>query len=329
MPPAVRPPNGALPLLLALLLVLAGAGPGAAADRPVVELSESEAGTGGSVTVTGSGWRPRALLTLLVCGQAEPERGVTGGTNSCANGDGRAVTTGADGRFRRELPVVEPPVPCPCVVHVASVTGAGAEADAALRVAGHAVEPMPAEAAGGRLSLLADARLRGSGGLLTWFGSPPSRTLVVTVGNAGTSPVKNPVFQVGTSHGVFAPEWRDQRWRGTIRPGGKARIELPVELAAGAHGDYTVSLKYGGKVLAEHPWGVGRPWGVTLFWVLVLLVVPAALFRAALAVIDHVRPRRPGHAARPARRLRPSAPRRAATRPWFAPDADRPGPGRP
>ena len=323
MPPAVRPVFGSLPVLLALLLVLAGAGPAGAVERPVVELSASQAGTGGSVTVSGSGWRPRALLALLVCGQAEPKRGVTGGTNSCANADGRAVTTDAQGRFRRELPVVEPPVPCPCVVHVATVTGAGAEADAALQVAGHAVEPLPADAAGGRLSLLAGTRLRGSGGLLTWFGSPPSRTLVVTVGNVGTSPVRDPVFQVGTSHGVFAPEWQDQRWRGTIRPGGKARIELPVELAAGAHGDYTVSLKYGGKVLAEHPWGVGRPWGVTLFWALVLLVVPAALLRAALAVVDRVHPPRPGHAARPARRTRLPAVRRASAPPWFTPEADR------
>jgi hypothetical protein len=338
MPYAARLPHLSLPVLLVFLLVLAGAGPAGAVDRPVVELSTSQAGAGGSVTVTGSGWRPRALLTLLVCGQAEPNRGVGGGTNSCANADGRAVTTDAEGHFRRDLPVVDPPVPCPCVVHVATVTGAGAEADADLKVAGHAVEPLPAERAGGRLSLLADTRLRGSDGLLTWFGSPPSRTLVVTVGNVGTSPVKNPVFQVGTSHGVFAPQWQDQRWRGTIRPGGKARIELPVELAAGAHGDYTVSLKYGGKVLAEHPWGVGRPWGVTLFWVLVFLVVPAAVFRAGLAVVDHVRPRHPGHAARPARRpglpALPHLPRRRAgtspdantpsaapALPWVTPDA--------
>ncbi|MFJ7341602.1 hypothetical protein ACIQU3_15075 [Streptomyces sp. NPDC101110] len=327
MPLAVRVPylRLSLPVLLALLLVLGSPGFAGAVDRPVVELSKTQASTGGSVTVRGSGWRPRALLTLLVCGQAEPKRGVTGGTNTCANAEGRAVTTGADGRFRRELPVVEPPVPCPCVVHVATVTGAEAEADAALQVAGHAVEPLPAEAAGGRLSLLADTRLRGSGGLLTWFGSPPARTLVVTVGNVGTSPVRNPVFQVGIAHGVYAPEWQDQRWRGTIRPGGKARIELPVELGAGAHGDYTVSLKYGGKVLAEHPWGVGRPWGVTLFWGLVLLVVPVALFRAGLAVIDHLRPRRPGHAARPARRLPLPPAHRPSVTPWFAPDGDPPG----
>ncbi|MFE6172576.1 hypothetical protein [Streptomyces sp. NPDC056464] len=327
--------------LLAVLAVLAllsptAAGSASAADGPpAVKLSKSQAGTGGSITVTGSGWRPRALLMILVCGQSVPSTGVTGGTNSCANADGRAVTTDAEGRFSRKLPVAEPPVPCPCVVHVATVTGAKAEADAIFQVAGHAVEPLPAEPAGGRLSVLTDTRLDGSGGLLTWFGAPPARTLVFTVGNVGTSAVRNPVFQVGTSHGVFAPQWEEQQWRGTIRPGKKARIELPVELAAGAHGDYTVSLKYGGKVLAEQPWGVGRPWGVTLFWILVCLVVPAAVFRVGMAVVDRVRPRQtarrrgfrlPEAALRlPGLRPREEARHAASpssTLPWFAPDSD-------
>lgn len=251
-----------LPAVLALLALLSPvtAMNVSAADGPAtVKLSKSQAGTGGSVTVTGSGWRARTLLMILICGQSVPSTGVSGGTNSCANAEGRAVTTDADGRFSRKLPVAEPPVPCPCVVHVATVTGAKAEADAIFQVAGHAVEPLPAEPAGGRLSVLTDTRLDGSSGLLTWFGAPPARTLVFTVGNVGTSPVRNPVFQVGTSHGVFAPQWQEQQWRGTIQPGRKARIELPVELAAGAHGDYTVSLKYGGKVMAEQPWGVGGP----------------------------------------------------------------------
>ncbi|MEU0073078.1 hypothetical protein ABZ027_26535 [Streptomyces sp. NPDC006332] len=349
----------ALVMVLALLL-LPLEGTATAAGRPGVKLSTAQAGTGGSVTVTGSGWRERALLMILICGRAVPSRGVVGGTNSCANADGRAVTTDGRGRFSRKLPVAEPPVPCPCVVHVATVTGAQAQADAIFQVAGHPVEPLPEEPAGGRLSVLTDTRLDGSSGLLTWFGAPPDRTLVLTVGNVGTSAVKDPVFQVGTTHGVFAPQWEEQQWRGTLRPGGKARIKLPVELSAGAHGDYTVSLKYGGKVLAEQPWEVGRPWGVTLFWILACLVVPAALFRAGMAVVDRVRPRRAGGVrhrglrlprlplrppwsgtagaagpdTRGARRTKtgevfgPKAPAQsppsASTLPWFVPDA---GPG--
>ncbi|TVZ98116.1 hypothetical protein FB157_102579 [Streptomyces sp. BK340] len=282
-----------LTVVLALLLLPLCA-PVAAADGPDVKLSTAQAGTGGSVTVSGSGWRPHTLLMMLICGRSTPSRGVIGGTNSCANGDGRAVTTDAGGSFTRKLPVAEPPVPCPCVVHVATVTGAKAEADAVLQVAGHPVAPLPAEPAGGRLSILSDTRLTGSSGVLTWFGAPPSRTLVFTAGNVGSTEIKNPVFRVGTAHGVFAPQWDEQQWRGTLAPGKKAQIKLPVELAAGAHGDYTVSLRYDGRVLAEQPWGVSRPWGVTLFWILLCLVVPAAVFRVGMAVVDRVRPRRPG-----------------------------------
>ncbi|MFD5736997.1 hypothetical protein ACFWIY_29925 [Streptomyces sioyaensis] len=315
--------------------------PRAAADgKPVVQLSAKEAGKGGSLTVTGHGWRPKALLTLLICGQ-----NMIGGSNSCANGDGRATTTDAHGAFRRKLPVAEPPKPCPCVVHVATVTGAAAAADAPFTVAGHPVAPLPRETTGGRLAVLAQPGLAGSSGLLTWFGAPAQRELTVTVGNLGPAPARDPLFRVGTSHGVFAPKWEEQQWRGTIPAGKKAQIRLPVELPAGAHGDYLVSLAYGGRTLVEQPWGVGRPWGVTLFWVLLCVVIPTAVFRIGMALVDRVRPHRTdrtrrrsagrGHAAGrpPGTRTRtkdrtahdgstdgPGTPGDSGGLPWFTPD---------
>ncbi|MFG2601287.1 hypothetical protein [Streptomyces sp. NPDC048462] len=292
-------------ILPALLLTAAGAhaaGRSAADPKPAVTLSGKQAGKGGEITVKGTGWRADTLLMMLVCGQSSPARGVIGGTNSCANADGRAVTTDSKGAFSKKLPVAEPPVPCPCVVHVATVTGDQSVADAVFVVAGHPVAALPKEDGNGKLAVLATTRLEGDSGILTWFGAPPSRRLVLTVGNLGSAAVKDPVFQVGTAHGVYAPQWEERQWRGTVEPGRKARIELPVELTAGAHGDYQVSLKYGTKVLAEQPWGVGRPWGVTLFWILLCLVVPAAVFRIGMAVVDKVRPRSAHAAARPRRR---------------------------
>ncbi|MBO1336627.1 hypothetical protein [Streptomyces sp. VRA16 Mangrove soil] len=282
-----------LTVLALVAALVAGAAPWAAAadGKPAVTLSRSQAGTGGSVTVKGTGWGSKALLMLLICGQSSPDRGVIGGTNSCANADGLAVTTTAAGTFSKKLPVAEPPAACPCVVHVATATGQKQQADAAFLVAGHPVKALPKESAGGSLSMVTDTRLEGSSGILTWFGAPPSRKFTFTVGNVGSNAVKNPVFQVGTSHGVFAPQWEEQQWRGTVQPGRKARITLPVELSAGAHGSYLVSLKYDGKVLAEQPWGVGRPWGVTLFWILLCVVVPAAVFRIGMAVVDRIGPR--------------------------------------
>ncbi|GGP38070.1 hypothetical protein GCM10010278_13860 [Streptomyces melanogenes] len=292
--------RGAALVAAVLLMLLAAWAPPAAADdpKPVVTLSKPEAAKGTEITANGTGWRPGTLLMLLVCGQSSPGQGVIGGTNSCANADGRAVTTDAKGAFSKPLPVAAPPKPCPCVVHVATVTGEQAVVDAELKITGHPVAPLPEQSGTGRLSVLTAPRLDGSSGILTWFGAPPSRTLVVTVGNLGSAPVKDPVFQVGTSHGVFAPQWEDRQWKGTVAPGGKAEVRLGFELSAGAHGDYQVSVKYGQKVLATQPWGVGRPWGVTLFWILLCLVVPAAVFRIGMAVVDKVRPSGAGHARR-------------------------------
>ncbi len=262
--------------------------PPAAADegKAAVALSLQEAAKGTEITVTGTGWRAKTLVMLLVCGQ-----NMIGGTNSCANADGVAVSVADDGRFAAQLPVVAPPKPCPCVVNVTSVNGDQSTVAAALKITDHPVAELPAASGTARLAMLTGVRLEGDDGVLTWFGAPPSRTFKVTVGNLGSAPVKDPVFQLGTAHGVFAPLWEEVRWKGTIAPGGKAEIALDVALTAGAHGDYTVSLKYGETVVATQPWGVDRPYGVLLFWGLLLLVIPAAVFRVGMAVVDRVRPR--------------------------------------
>ncbi|MGW0398945.1 neocarzinostatin apoprotein domain-containing protein [Streptomyces sp. NPDC003002] len=271
----------------ACALALFPASPAAADEgKPTVALSLQEAAQGTDITVTGTGWRAETMVMLLVCGQ-----NMIGGTNSCANADGVAVAAAADGHFAAQLAVVAPPKPCPCVVHVTSVNGDRSTVAVPLKITGHPVAELPAESGTARLAMLTGVRLEGEDGVLTWFGAPPRRKFTATVGNLGSAPVKDPVFQLGTAHGVFAPLWEEVRWKGTIPPGGKAEIALDVSLAAGAHGDYTVSLKYGETVVATQPWGVDRPYGVLLFWGLLLLVIPAAVFRIGMAVVDKVRPR--------------------------------------
>ncbi|MFD9033833.1 hypothetical protein ACFVZW_22190 [Streptomyces sp. NPDC059567] len=322
-------------VLATLALALLPAARASAAPGPTVDLSQTEGGKGGEITVSGAGWKPGALLMLLMCGQSAPGKGVIGGTNSCANTLGRAATVDAKGAFSQKMPVAEPPKPCPCVVHVAGVTGQQDVVDVAFTVAGHPTAPLPEATGDGRLAVLASVRLEGSSGVLVWFGAPARREVVFTVGNLGQAPVKDPVFQVGTAHGVFSPQYEERQWRGTIEPGRKAQIKLPVELSAGAHGDYEVSVKYAGKILVDQPWGVGRPWGVTLFWLLLAVVVPAALFRIGMAVVDRVRPggaagSRAGHRRRRALvrtpENGPASERDESTStttvlPWFTPDS--------
>ncbi|MFE0604847.1 hypothetical protein ACFW2T_17755 [Streptomyces sp. NPDC058892] len=334
-----------LAALAACILVLLPAAPSAAdGAEPTAALSLQEAARGSEITVTGTGWRAKTLVMLLVCGQ-----NMIGGTNSCANADGAAVSVAEDGHFAARLPVAPPPKPCPCVVNVTSVNGDGATVAVPLKITGHPVADLPAASGTGRLALLTGVRLEGEDGVLTWFGAPPARKFKVTVGNLGTAPVKDPVFQLGTAHGVFAPLWEEARWKGTVPPGGTAEVALDVVLPAGAHGDYTVSLKYGETVMATQPWGVARPYGVVLFWGLLLVVVPAALFRIGMAVVDRVRPHTAGGAAHrrgarragaaaavtarlprlprprpagPARSGRPEQPSATSTAvlPWFTPD---------
>ncbi|MCX4543254.1 hypothetical protein [Streptomyces sp. NBC_01565] len=268
-------------------LALLPAAPAAAeAGKPAVELSLKEAAKGTEISVTGTGWPAKTMVMLLVCGQ-----NMIGGTNSCANSDGVAVAVAADGHFAARLPLAAPPKPCPCVVNVTSVNGDQSTVAVPVKITDHPVAELPEESGTARLAMLTGVRLQGDDGVLTWFGAPPGRTFTVTVGNLGSAPVKDPVFQLGTAHGVFAPVWEEARWKGTIPPGGKAEVKLDVTLSAGAHGDYTVSLKYGDKVVATQPWGVDRPYGVVLFWGLLLLVIPAAVFRTGMAVVDRVRPR--------------------------------------
>ncbi|MEU6895721.1 neocarzinostatin apoprotein domain-containing protein [Streptomyces sp. NPDC046557] len=297
--------------LAVVALVLLPAAPAAVADagEPTAALSLQQVAKGAGITVTGTGWRAKTLVMLLVCGQ-----NMIGGTNSCANADGVAVAVGDDGHFTAQLPVVGPPKPCPCVVNVTSVNGDQSTVALPIKITDHPVAELPADSGTGRLALLTGVRLEGDDGVLTWFGAPPTRKFTVTVGNLGSAPVKDPVFQLGTSHGVYAPVWEEARWKGTVAPGGKAEVRLDVTLAAGAHGDYTVSLKYGDKVVATQPWGVGRPYGVLLFWALLLVVIPTAVFRVGMAVVDRVRPR--PASADPA--ADPEAP--TAVLPWFTPD---------
>ncbi|WP_030754836.1 hypothetical protein [Streptomyces griseus] len=322
MRPAARVRTALAPLLAALVLVLLPAVPAhpAPADGPAVAVSRDRAPKGGEVTVSGTGWKAGALLMVLLCGQGTPEKGVAGGTNSCANTDGRAATVDPRGAFSVKLPVAAPPRPCPCVVHVSGVTGQQDVVDAVLAVDGHPTAPLPDAAGDGRLAVLTAVRLDGSDGILTWFGAPPARTLVLTVGNLGTAPVRDPVFLVGTARGVLAPRDEEHQWRGTIEPGQKAQVELDVELAAGAHGDHRVSVSYGGKLLAEQPWEVGRPWGVVLFWALLGVVVPAALFRIGMVLVDRAGGRNRDSVPVPVP-ADADGPGTTAVLPWFLPDS--------
>ncbi len=112
--PSGKARMSALVAALALVLApLAGpVSPASAAGKPGVSLSRSEAdGRFDHRDRQRMAAEDPADDAHLRAGRAVP--GVIGGTNSCANADGRAVTTDAQGHFSKELPVTELPQPCP------------------------------------------------------------------------------------------------------------------------------------------------------------------------------------------------------------------------
>ncbi|MEZ0065283.1 hypothetical protein ABIA32_001279 [Streptacidiphilus sp. MAP12-20] len=272
-------------LLLTLSVLALPAATAHAAGGPVAAPLPDAAKPGATTTVAGSGWPAHALLTVLLCGQ-----NAVAGTDDCANASGRAVTTDAAGRFVQQLAVQTPPQPCPCVIHVSTVTGAQLSLDTAFDVIGAPTKPIPQDAAGNGQLVLLSASLSGDNGMLNIFGAPPNRTFKAIVANMGGSPLANPEFELGTWHSVFAPDWSAAPWQGVLQPGQKAEIDLPVQFASGANGRYYVALRYQGRTLATESEDLPVAWGVDVFWALLGIVVAVGLFRAGLAVLDKVRP---------------------------------------
>ena len=304
--PAGRLLAAALLAVLALVTAptpasaLAAAGSSGPAGRGAVVANPASAPPGGTTTVSGTGWQAGTLLTVLLCGQ-----NAISGTDSCANTSERAVTTAPNGTFSVQLPVVAPPKPCPCVIHITSVTGADLVVDTPFPVLG--VADVPIAPTPGKLLALT-AELDGGDGPMNWFGAPVHRDLRVLVANLGSTAVTNPVFKLGVSHAVYAPVWQDFQWTGTIGPGVRQVITVPADFAFAAHGPYTAELDYAGHQLATRQTRLPRPWGVDLFWVLLYLVVPVGLFRLGLHLLARRHPL-PG----------PGDPPPTLSLPWFAP----------
>ncbi|UGQ09498.1 hypothetical protein LO772_21435 [Yinghuangia sp. ASG 101] len=286
-------------LLPACLLVLAlVAAPGVYAASPAPEpppaggdaqLAPTTAtAPGADVHVTGTGWSPGAMVNIAVCG-----RNGQGGSSSCAVPTSVNTTVPAGGTLDVALKVETPPVPCPCVIRVVTVTGGtSATRSTPLDIPGAPYEPLSETGKSpGRLTFIR-SELTGGDTIFTWFGSPVSRRFEIEVGNMGETPITDPVFRIGVFEGVFAPSWEDKAWTGTIQPGQRVTVSLPIELKPRQHGEFRYRVMYGDKVVDEVVLTVGRPWGVYLFGALAVVVVPMAVWRLVGNLIRAVKEHR-------------------------------------
>ncbi len=238
--------------------------------------------------VTGVAWAPGSMVNIAVCGQ----NGLAG-TRACAVASSMNVPVATAGEFAVSVRVELPPVPCPCVIRVVTVTG-GRALDRSIPVE---IEGAPFAAmqnsgkSPGRLTFI-KSEMTGKDNIFTWFGSPVSRRFEIEVGNMGESPIVNPVFRIGTFEGVYAPTWEDKTWTGTILPGQRVNVSLPIELKPRQHGEFRYRVTYDGRVVDEIGLKVGRPWGVYLFGGLLLIVVPMTVWRLGSSLVRAIRENR-------------------------------------
>lgn len=286
-----------------VVLLLAAATPGYAATPPSptpgapeggqAAISTTKTKPGGIVKVTGIAWAPGSMVNIAVCGQ----NGLAG-TRTCAVATSMNVPVATAGEFSVSIRVETPPVPCPCVVRVVTVTG-GRSLDRSIPLE---IEGAPFAAmqnsgkSPGRLTFI-KSEMTGKDNVFTWFGSPVSRRFEIEVGNMGESPILNPVFRIGTFEGVYAPTWEDKTWNGTILPGQRVKVSLPVELKPRQHGEFRYRVMYDGRVVDEIGLKVGRPWGVYLFGGLLLIVVPMTVWRLGTALARAIKENRSDRAA--------------------------------
>jgi hypothetical protein len=235
-------------LLLGLL-----AGP-ARADGRSVTIGTPQALPGAAIRVTGAGWPAGQLIQLVTCGElAIP------GSSACDMRAALATTVRTNGTFAVTVTIGDPPRPCPCVMHTATVgSGPDLRVDTPIEVIGHVIGPTPSPGATIAQVDVVEARLTGGGRISAWLGGPQHRTLVYTVRNGGPNEISGVPITVRVGRGeepVPAPG------TGVLRAGETRTYEIPVTIPFAAFGAYPVTADIAGAGRASvthqaYPWGL-------------------------------------------------------------------------
>ncbi|MBB5873324.1 hypothetical protein F4553_006758 [Allocatelliglobosispora scoriae] len=243
----------------------------AAADGRSVVLSVPKAIPGDVIRATGTGWPGGQLIQIVTCGElALP------GSSSCDMPGAIATTVKGDGTFALDIVIGDPPRPCPCVVHVASVgAGEAGHVDSPIEIVGHKTGPTPVPGRTSTVLEVIEARLTGGGSVSAWFGGAQHRTLVYTIRNAGPGAVTGVplTVRVGRSEdAVPAPS------TGELRAGQTRTYEVAVTIPFAAFGDYpvTVEVAGAGRARAVHS---AYPWGLVLVNLLGLVLIAVGVAR--------------------------------------------------
>lgn len=208
----------------------------AAAAQPKLALATTTIVPGQKVDVTGSGWRPRTVLSAFVCGAD-----AVAGTSDCAVTATTELLASPTGLITAHLTGAVPPQPCPCVVLVTGVNVSYTE-KIPVTVVGAATAPVPPAPTPYQPDLVIEGlHVEAPTTVGSAMGASAPRTMVLGVRNAGTAAETplllgrwGPAGQV--DHAITMPAVKP------VAPGATETVRAAFSLPALATGSYTVRV---------------------------------------------------------------------------------------
>ncbi len=218
------------------------------------------------MVVTGQHWPEDTLVVAMLCGAEAVD-----GSVDCAQSAQIVMTPGPDGAVQGAMPVIAPPAPCPCVVLVTTLSNDVAR-KIPVAVEGVPIAPVQSTSPAARPAALhVKTRVEGGTTVSSTFGGPATRTLVVTITNAGAVAVPHPVVVArwgrdGHEHNVIP-----SRLLARLPAGATRTVHLSFELDPASIGSYEVVGHVTGatKVVGFHASTSTWPWG----WLLLVLLL--------------------------------------------------------
>ena len=143
--------------------------------------------------------------------------------------------------MRARVLLVQPPTDCPCVIRASTVTNELMR-DAPVTIVGIPTGPAPAPAATSvsAQGVTARAEVIDDDSWTDAFGVGVTRTLRITLHNRGQS--ATPSLEIGGGVGRSVEHGESFRTRdmGSLAPGARRSVDIPISLSTPAHGDYVV-----------------------------------------------------------------------------------------
>jgi hypothetical protein len=229
-------------------------------------------------------------VTIAVCGNSARR-----GSSDCNMTESSGLTVPPElATSGLEMPVAEPPMPCPCLVRVSSASN-DEVAVAALTIVGHPIAPVvgesePVDALG--VSIVAAPREGGLvDGLQASLGGPVAYDVTVTVRNRGTSDVVGVRAAGALTRGGSEIDSLDLTDPGTIGAGQTWQETVVAEVPTPSWGnmEWRVDVTGAGPPVSATTSTSNTPW---LLWVLVIVLVVDIVVLVTRLVIRRLRAER-------------------------------------